>query len=135
MLHVTKIFTKCLKKLFFLISGETLSSHTAVSQTDMYLQNRYQISQNTSPPTSALLPPNILGPIGQPYSAELCNYGPVYHSHNILHNYNTVYNNDKTMRNGNFGRTVYGNYHGFYGNNSTLRPPPLHQNGYDFTPR
>lgn len=101
----------------------------------MYLQNRYHqnITQNTSSPPTAttLLPTNLLGTIGQPYSAELCNYGPMYHSHNILHNYNTVYSNDKTMRNGNFGRTVYGNYHGLYGN----RPTPLHQNAYDFSPR
>lgn len=75
-----------------------------------------------------------LGPIGQPYSAELCNYGPVYHPHNILHNYNTVYNSDKNIRGSNFGRHMYGNYASFYGNNPNLRTPSVHQN-YDFAPR
>lgn len=94
--------------------------------------SRYQnvTTQNGNTP---LLPSNLLGgslgPIGQPYSAEICNYGPVYHPHNILHNYNPVYSNDK--RGGNFGRGVYGNYSGFYGNGSNLR----HQGTYDFTPR
>jgi hypothetical protein len=39
------------------------------------------------------------------------------------------------MRGANFGRTVYGNYTGFYGNNANFRSPALHQNGYDFGPR
>jgi hypothetical protein len=65
----------------------------------------------------------------------LCNYGPVYHPHNLLHNYNPVYSNEKAMRGANFGRTVYGNYTGFYGNNANFRSPALHQNGYDFGPR
>lgn len=99
--------------------------------------NRYQgISQNNS---ASLLPSNLLsaslGTIGQPYSADICNYGPVYHPHNLLHNYNSVYSNDKSMRNANFGRTMYGNYSGFYGNNNNLRAASMHQNAYDFTPR
>lgn len=104
-----------------------------ISNTPLSLQNRYQnVTQNG---TSSLLSSNLLsgslGPIGQPYSAEICNYGPVYHPHNILHNYNPVYSNDKGVRGGNFGRGVYGNYSGFYGNNPNLR----HQGTYDFTPR
>lgn len=108
------------------------SSHHISSNTPLALQNRYQnVSQNG---TSTLLPTNLLGgslgPIGQPYSAEICNYGPVYHPHNILHNYNPVYSNDKSVRGGNFARGVYGNYSGFYGNNPNLRT-----GSYDFTPR
>lgn len=103
----------------------------------MQLQNRYH--QNVIPQNSSLLAPNLLATglsaIGQPYSAEICNYGPMYHPHNILHNYNTVYSNDKTIRNGNFNRTMYGNYHGFYSNNTNLRSPGLHQNSYEFAPR
>ncbi|KAB0791451.1 hypothetical protein PPYR_03251 [Photinus pyralis] len=76
-----------------------------------------------------------LSPIGQPYSAELCNYGPVYHPHNILHGYNTVYSSDKGVRGGNFGRHVYGNYASFYGGGPNLRAPTVHQTNYDFTPR
>lgn len=111
------------------------NSHLAENQPPLSLQNRYQnVTQNGS---ASLLPSNLLGgslgPIGQPYSAEICNYGPVYHPHNILHNYNPVYSNDK--RSGNFGRGVYGNYSGFYGNSSNLRTSSLHQGSYDFTPR
>ncbi|KAK5638193.1 hypothetical protein RI129_012488 [Pyrocoelia pectoralis] len=77
-----------------------------------------------------------LSPIGQPYSAELCNYGPVYHPHNILHNYNTVYSSDKGVRGSNFGRHMYGNYAAtFYGGGPNLRTPAVHQSNYDFTPR
>ncbi|XP_019869247.2 T-box transcription factor TBX1-A [Aethina tumida] len=93
---------------------------------DIYA-NRYQNHQ----PNASLLPSNIvgtgLGPIGQPYSGEICNYGPMYHSHNLLHNYNAVYGGEK-IRSPNFGR-VYGNYPPFYGNNPNFR------NSYDFTPR
>ncbi|XP_030747539.1 T-box transcription factor TBX1-like [Sitophilus oryzae] len=106
----------------------------------MIFQNRYQPTNQNS--TSSLLQSNILSaglsPITQPYSAEICNYGPVYHPHNILHNYNTVYTNDKGMRSPNFGRGMYGSYQGFYGNNGNFRSTSLtgtHQNGYDFTPR
>ncbi|XP_063924258.1 T-box transcription factor TBX10-like isoform X2 [Zophobas morio] len=99
----------------------------------LFGQNRYQ--QAPPPPQTSLLQSNILTTIGQPYSGELCNYGPVYHPHNLLHNYNPVYSNEKAMRSPNFGRTVYGNYSGFYGNNANFRSPALHQNGYDFGPR
>ncbi|KAF2887864.1 hypothetical protein ILUMI_18309, partial [Ignelater luminosus] len=103
---------------------------------DHHVTSRYQaITQATT--AAPLLPFSTgLSPIGQPYSAEICNYGPVYHPHNILHNYNTVYSNDKAMRTGNFGRHVYGNYTSFYSNNPNLRAPTVHhQNNYDFTPR
>lgn len=130
-----------LQPFILLVSDEDPSStlplpptthHLSENQhTSLSLQNRYQnVTQNG---TSSLLSTNLLGPIGQPYSAEICNYGPVYHPHNILHNYNPVYSNDK--RGGNFTRGVYGNYSGFYGNSSNLRTPSLHQGSYDFTPR
>ncbi|KAF7270474.1 hypothetical protein GWI33_016560 [Rhynchophorus ferrugineus] len=106
----------------------------------MIFQNRYQPTNQNS--ASTLLQSNILGAglssITQPYSAEMCNYGPVYHPHNILHNYNSVYSNDKSMRSSNFGRGMYGGYAGFYGNNGNFRSTSLtgsHQNGYDFSPR
>ncbi|ENN72510.1 hypothetical protein YQE_10851, partial [Dendroctonus ponderosae] len=105
----------------------------------MIFQNRYQPTNQTASP--ALLQSNILSaglsPIAQPYSAEICNYGPVYHPHNILHNYNAVYTNDKSMRPANFGRGMYGGYQGFY-NNGNFRSATLtsaHQSGYDFAPR
>ncbi|GJQ80631.1 hypothetical protein Trydic_g9217 [Trypoxylus dichotomus] len=104
---------------------------------NLAVQNRFQGMQQGS--SSSLIPSNIIGaglsPIGQPYSAEICNYGPMYHPHNILHNYNSVYSNDKNMRGNNFGRTMYGSYHGFYGNNTNIRSSTLHQNSYDYTPR
>lgn len=106
----------------------------------MIFQNRYQTTNQTT--ASTLLQSNILSAglntIAQPYSAEICNYGPVYHPHNILHNYNTVYSNDKGMRSPNFSRGVYGGYQGFYSNNGSFRSATLtgtHQNSYDFTPR
>lgn len=113
------------------------TTHLSENQPPLTIQNRYQnVTQNG---TSSLLSSNLLGgslgPIGQPYSAEICNYGPMYHPHNILHNYNPVYSNDKGVRGGNFGRGVYGNYSGFYGNSSNLRTSSLHQGSYDFTPR
>lgn len=115
-----------------------LSDTQHTTNTPLSLQNRYQ-NVTTQNGGSSLLSTNLLGgslgPIGQPYSAEICNYGPVYHPHNILHNYNPVYSNDKSMRGGNFTRGVYGNYSGFYGNSSNLRTPSLHQGSYDFTPR
>nr|XP_015836207.1 PREDICTED: T-box transcription factor TBX1-A isoform X2 [Tribolium castaneum] len=86
-------------------------------------QNRYHLQSN------------ILTTIGQPYTGSDFNYGPVYHPHNLLHNYNTVYSNDKTMRGHNFPRTMYSNYSGFYPNSGNYRSPALHQNGYDFGPR
>ncbi|XP_044261317.1 T-box transcription factor TBX1-like isoform X2 [Tribolium madens] len=89
-------------------------------------QNRYQ--------QQSLLQSNILTTIGQPYSGDF-NYGPVYHPHNLLHNYNPVYSNDKAMRGHNFPRTMYSNYSGFYPNAGNYRSPALHQNGYDFGPR
>lgn len=93
-------------------------------------QNRYQNqTQNSS-----IFQSNLLSAIAQPYSGELGHYGPVYHSHNLLH-YNSMYNNDKNLRAGNFGRGMYGNYSGFYGNNGNFRSTPLHPNTYDFTPR
>lgn len=120
------------KKIVSFSEGEeTNSDHlqpTTESTALFSTQNRYQ------QPQTSLLQSNILSTIGQPYSGELCNYGPVYHPHNILHNYNPVYSNEKTMRSTNFARPVYGNYTGFYGNNN-FRSPTLHQNGYDFTPR
>ncbi|KAK9721314.1 T-box [Popillia japonica] len=104
---------------------------------NLAVQNRFQNMQQGS--SSSLIPSNIIGaglsPIGQPYSAEICNYGPMYHPHNILHNYNPVYSNDKNMRTNNFGRAMYGSYHGFYGNNTNIRSSSLHQNSYDYTPR
>ncbi|KAI4455284.1 t-box protein-related [Holotrichia oblita] len=104
---------------------------------NLAVQNRFQGMQQGS--SSSLIPSNIIGaglsPIGQPYSAEICNYGPMYHPHNILHNYNPVYSNDKNMRTNNFGRAMYGSYHGFYGNNTNIRSSSLHQNSYDYTPR
>ncbi|CAG9770877.1 unnamed protein product [Ceutorhynchus assimilis] len=106
----------------------------------MIFQNRYQATNQATSPS--LLQSNILSAglnsITQPYSAEICNYGPVYHPHNILHNYNTVYSNDKGMRSPNFARGMYGGYQGFYANNGNFRSATLtgtHQNGYDFTPR
>ncbi|XP_018329177.1 T-box transcription factor TBX10 [Agrilus planipennis] len=121
---------------------EDLTSHISSTSQDSHsvIANRFQNvpPQNT---TTSLLPSNILSAglshIGQPYSAEICNYGPIYHPHNILHNYNSVYSNEKSLRSsGNFGRTMYGNYHhGFYGNNASLRAPPVHQNAYEFNPR
>ncbi|CAH1959307.1 unnamed protein product [Acanthoscelides obtectus] len=109
---------------------------TPSTHPSMLFQNRFQ---TTTQPPSLLHQPNLitagLGPITQPYSGELCNYGPVYHSHNLLHNYNSVYTNEKGMRNPNFGRPMYGNYTGFYGNNGNFRSAGLHQNGYDFGPR
>ncbi|KAG5886886.1 hypothetical protein JTB14_024743 [Gonioctena quinquepunctata] len=111
------------------------SAHS--SHPSMIFQNRYQnTTQSTTP---SLLQSNLLstglGAISQPYSTDICNYGPVYHSHNLLHNYNPVYSNEKGMRGANFGRTMYGNYPGFYGNNGNFRSTGLHQNGYEFTPR
>ncbi|KAI4455280.1 t-box protein-related [Holotrichia oblita] len=104
---------------------------------NLAVQNRFQGMQQGS--SSSLIPSNIIGaglsPIGQPYSAEICNYGPMYHPHNILHNYNPVYSNDKNMRTNNFSRAMYGSYHGFYGNNTNIRSSSLHQNSYDYTPR
>lgn len=111
------------------------NSHSPHSS--MIFQNRYQSTPQTA--ASSLIQSNILtaglSPIGQPYAADLCNYGPVYHSHNLLHSYNSVYNNEKGMRNPNLGRTMYGNYSGFYGNNGNFRNSGLHQGGYDFSPR
>lgn len=108
-----------------------------ISHPSAIFQNRYQNTTQSSAPS--ILQSNLLtaglSPIGQPYSAEICNYGPVYHSHNLLHNYNPVYSNEKGMRSPNFGRTMYGNYPGFYGNNGNFRSTGLHQNGYDFSPR
>ncbi|CAG9832147.1 unnamed protein product [Diabrotica balteata] len=113
------------------------TENTRQTHPSMIFQNRYQnTTQSTAPP---LLQSNILSAglsaIGQPYSTDICNYGPMYHSHNLLHNYNPVYSNEKAMRAPNFGRTVYGNYSGFYGNNGNFRSAGLHQNGYDFSPR
>ncbi|XP_066261433.1 T-box transcription factor TBX10 [Euwallacea similis] len=117
-------------------AGEPLHN----THTSMIFQSRYQATNQA--PAPALLQPNILSAglntIAQPYSAEICNYGPVYHPHNILHNYNTVYSNDKGMRTPNFGRGMYGGYQGFYANNGNFRSATLtgaHQNGYEFTPR
>lgn len=138
-------------KLSIFFSDEESSDHNTPSQAhqsdplhnahaSMIFQNRYQATNQTATPS--LLQSNILSaglnPITQPYSAEICNYGPVYHPHNILHNYNTVYSNDKGMRSPNFGRGMYGGYQGFYTNNGNFRSATLtgaHQNGYDFTPR
>lgn len=120
--------------LIFCLSDEELSNHSIPNQTTT---DRYQ---NLSAQASPLLTPNILGAglgqIAQPYGAEICSYGPVYHPHNILHNYNSVYGSEKTMRGVNLGRGMYGNYHGFYGNNGNLRAGGMHhQNGYDFNHR
>ncbi|CAH1111723.1 unnamed protein product [Psylliodes chrysocephalus] len=113
------------------------SENTRQSHTSMIFQNRYQNTSQASAPS--LIQSNLLSAglstIGQPYSSDICSYGPVYHSHNILHNYNPVYSNEKGMRAPNFGRTMYGNYPGFYGNNGNFRSASLHQNGYDFSPR
>lgn len=104
---------------------------------NLAVQNRFQSMQQGA--SSSLIPSNIIGaglsPIGQPYSTEICNYGPMYHPHNILHNYNSVYSNDKNIRSNNFGRAMYGGYHGFYGNNTNIRSSSLHQNSYEYTPR
>lgn len=112
-------------------------NNTHSSHSSMIFQNRYQSTPQTA--ASSLIQSNILtaglSPIGQPYAADICNYGPVYHSHNLLHSYNTVYNNEKGMRNPNLGRTMYGNYPGFYGNNGNFRSSGLHQTGYEFSPR
>ncbi|XP_050299837.1 T-box transcription factor TBX1-like [Anthonomus grandis grandis] len=124
----------CAKEEESLDHPPTTQTLQADSHPSMIFQNRYQATNQT--PSPSLLQTNILGaglsPITQPYSAEICNYGPVYHPHNILHNYNTVYSNDKGMRSGgSFGRGVYGGYQGFY-NNGNFR---AHQNGYEFSPR
>ncbi|XP_017776791.1 PREDICTED: T-box transcription factor TBX1-A [Nicrophorus vespilloides] len=92
-------------------------------------QQQQQHPQTQDPNRYAPSLLNPLGTISQPYSGELCNYGPVYHPHNLLHSYNPVYGNDKTLRMNQFGRSVYSNYpHSFYGGNN-LRGT---QNGYDF---
>ncbi|KAL3270562.1 hypothetical protein HHI36_021099 [Cryptolaemus montrouzieri] len=99
-------------------------------------QNRYPNQSQNS--TSSLFQTNLLSAglsaITQPYSSDLGHYGPIYHSHNLLH-YNPVYNNEKSMRGGSFGRGMYGNYGGFYGNNGNFRSTTLHPNSYDFSPR
>ncbi|CAG9861755.1 unnamed protein product [Phyllotreta striolata] len=82
----------------------------------MIFQNRYQAAAQPG------------GPSLVPYTSELCSYGPVYHSHNILHNYNPAFGNEKGMRAANFGRAVYGN-------GGNFRASGLHQNGYEFAPR
>ncbi|CAH0549290.1 unnamed protein product [Brassicogethes aeneus] len=87
------------------------------------------IYQSRCHQNQATLPNNGLTSISQPYGSELCSYGPVYHPHNFLHNYNPVYSTDKNIRATNFGRSVYGNYPNFY-NNGNFR-----SNAYDFTPR
>lgn len=110
-------------------SSVNLSAHSP-----MIFQNRFQ-NPSQSSPSAPLLPSNLLNPIAQPYSADICNYGPVYHSHNILHNYNTVYTNEKNIRSSNFNRAMYSNYGGLYASNSNFRGHGLHQNGYDFAPR
>ncbi|XP_056639946.1 T-box transcription factor TBX1-like [Diorhabda carinulata] len=114
------------------------SDNSRQSHPSMIFQNRYQSTTQSS--VQPLIQSNLLtsglGTIGQPYSTDICNYGPMYHSHNMLHNYNPVYSNENAMRTPKFGRTIYGNFPStsFYGNGS-FRTTGLHQNGYDFTPR
>lgn len=64
-----------------------------------------------SPPTLNLLNP-ALAPIGQPYSADMCSYGPVYHSH-MTHGYNPAYGPDK-IRPTHLTRPMY-QYQSYYG--------------------
>lgn len=79
--------------------------------------NRYQ----SSPPSLNLLTP-ALGPIGQPYSADICSYGPVYHTHNLAHAYTPGYGPDKSVRPGPFTRPVYQYHQTYYGpGNVTVR--------------
>lgn len=97
--------------------------------------NRYE---NQSATNSSILQSNLLSPIGQPYSAELCNYGPMYHhSHNLLHNYNPVYGKEKNIRQSSgFSRPMYTNYPTLYSTNGNLRnSSSLYQNSYDFSSR
>lgn len=117
------------------MSQQPNTSHSPHSS--MIFQNRYQNTSQSA--ASSIIQSNILtaglSSIGQPYAADICNYGPVYHSHNLLHSYNSMYNNEKGMRNPNLGRPMYGNYPGFYGNNGNFRSSGLPESGYEFTPR
>ncbi|GLV36825.1 optomotor-blind-related-gene-1 [Carabus blaptoides fortunei] len=104
------------------------------------LPQRYQPSPPSNTPLNLLNP--TLNPIAQPYSADLCNYGPMYHSHNILHNYggHHTYPGDKNIRNSHFPRPIYPQYQGFYAphtSNTSIRGT-VHQTGtygHDFSQR
>ncbi|XP_044739826.1 T-box transcription factor TBX1-like [Chrysoperla carnea] len=112
------------------IPPATISTQSSSTVTSMLTESSSLVSPLTPSVVSSLghhhSSPNLL-PIGQPYSGELCNYGPIYHPHNILHNYNPAYPNEKSLRapNSAFSRTgpnVYSNspnYQSFYTSNMT----------------
>lgn len=105
------------------------------------------IPQRFPPSASAPAPLNLLNPlnssintIGQPYGSEICSYGPIYHSHNLLaahsHGYGGhAYPTDKNLRGNHFPRGIYGNYQGFYPAPTVNNRPQPPTNFNDFNQR